>query len=100
MVNLGDVHGFCGSLSDNFGNLEFNLICQNLWNILLILYTLLLHRRYNVAGTELTAEEKIELASKVKVINPTATQLYENPFEDPAASSSKNTKFFKGLPGM
>jgi len=54
---------------------------------------------YNVAGAELTAEEKIELASKNKVMNPTPTQLYENPFKDPASSSSQNMKFFKGLPG-
>ncbi|XP_067941231.1 splicing factor ESS-2 homolog [Watersipora subatra] len=43
---------------------------------------------YNVEGAPLTAEEKIELASKAKEINPNATRFSSNPFKEPAIPSA------------
>ena len=55
--------------------------------------------RYNIDGAELSSQEKIELASKAKVINPAATRLSENPFKEPPIPTSQSQHLFKGVPG-
>ena len=55
--------------------------------------------RYNIDGAELSSQEKIELASKAKVINPAATRLNENPFKEPPVPTSQSQQLFKGVPG-
>ena len=55
--------------------------------------------RYNIDGAELSSQEKIELASKAKLINPAATRLNENPFKEPPVPTSQSQQLFKGVPG-
>ena len=53
-------------------------------------------------GAPLTAEEKIELASKPKEINPVGTRFSANPFKEPAVPNATPVLIYgkaKGIPG-